>query len=173
MRPDVGINVTTSQWKVKELEPLNFFPVFFITQYQDDPHNSLSLDIKELHDSYTSSMSFMEKKGYDLAMEFFAKCFAKEVDESNHYDYYLSAYISKKIFDNPTLNYEGIIYPSVQSDLGVSNMAINAEVFDRKFQPVEVRHECNTISPKRSGINHVICRTDKFDIENGLIVWED
>ncbi|MDB5211840.1 MAG: hypothetical protein JWQ30_2667, partial [Sediminibacterium sp.] len=45
MRPDLGINITTSQWKVKELKPLNFFPVFFITQYGNDPHNSLSLDI--------------------------------------------------------------------------------------------------------------------------------
>lgn len=172
MKPNVGLNITTTEWKVKKMKPINFFPVFFITQYQNDPHNSLSLDIRELHENYTSEMPDIEKKGYDLAMEFFAKCFAKEVDESNHYDYYLSAYISKKIFDHPTLNYEGIVYPSVQSKLGVSNMAIRADVFDNKFEPVEVRHEINSILPKRSGINNVICRSDKFDEKKGIIIWE-
>jgi hypothetical protein len=173
MRPPVGTNITTSQWNVKELKPLNFFPIFFITQYKDDPHNSLSVDIMELHENYTSTMSDVERKAYDLAMEFLAKCFAKETDETNHYDYYLSAYISKKIFDHPTLNYEGIVYPSVQSRLGVSNMAIRSDVFDNKFQPIEVRHECNSILPKRSGINNVICRSSKFDIDKGNIIWED
>lgn len=173
MRPEIGSIVTASQWKVKEEKTLNFFPIFFITQFEDDPHNSLSLDIKILHKNYTAGFSSGERVSYDLAMEFFAKCFAKEVEESNHFDYYLSAYISKKIFDHPTLNYEGIVYPSVQCDLGVSNMAIRSDVFDSKFIPIDVRHELNSIPPKKSGINNVICWTDKFDLENGLILWKE
>lgn len=173
MRPELGINITKSVWKVKELKTINFFPVFFITQYENDPHNLLSLEIKQMHHEYTANLSNNERYSYDLAMDFFAKCYAKEVDESNHYDYFLSAYISKKIFDHPTLNYEGIVYPSVQSKLGVSNMAIRADVFDNKFEPVEVVYELNSIPPKRGGINNVICSADKFDMEKGLILWKE
>ena len=98
MQPETGITITHSQWKLKEEKPLNMFPIFFITQYQDQPHNSLSIDIKELHYAYTKKFSEHDKRGFDLAMEFFAKCFAKEIDETNHFDYFISAYISKKIF---------------------------------------------------------------------------
>ncbi len=170
------IGITHSDWKVKELKPLNFFPIFFITQYNNgpyDPHNPLSLEVKELHKEFTYGLSDFERKGYDLAMEFLAKCFAKEVDETNHFDYYLSAYISKRIFDNPILNYEGIVYPSVQSKLGMSNMAIKPSVFDDKFELVEVRHEFNIILPNRNGFNNVISWSRSFDLQNDLIIWED
>lgn len=173
MQPEIGTIITISKWKVKEEKKLNFFPIFFITQLESNPHNSLSLDIKIEHNNYISRLSNSEKESYNLSMEFFAKCFAKNVEESNHFDYYLSAYISKKIFDIPTLNYEGIVYPSVQCDLGISNMAIRSDVFDSKFIPIEVRHEYNCIPPKKSGFNKVISWTDKFDIENGLILWTD
>src|SRR6266496_1627871 len=172
MKPETGINVTHSDWQVREIKPLNFFPVFFITRLENEPHNSFSLEIKELHERYTSRFSDFEKKGFDLAMEFFAKCFAKEVGRDNHFDYYLSAYISKRIFDHPTLNYEGIVYPSVQTRLGLSNMAIRADVFDTKFELVEVRHERNSILPNGNGINQVISWSKKFDLDQDLIIWD-
>jgi len=173
MKPKIGINITHSEWKLKDEKPLNMFPVFFITHYKNDPHNSLSLEIKELHETYIAKLSDYEKKGFDLAMDFFAKCFAKSVDEDNHFDYFLSAYISKLILDNKTLNYDGIIYPSVQMKLGFSNMAIKPEVFDRTFSLIEVRHQLNRIEQDKNGFNYVSSRATKFDLEDGLILWED
>jgi hypothetical protein len=173
LTPDVGKLITHAEWRLKEEASLRFFPVFFITQIDDDPHNGLSLEIKELHENYISSYTENDKQCFNLSMQFFAECFAKKVDKSNHFDYFLSAYISKKIFEIESLNYEGILYPSTGMDLGFSNMALRPEVFRDKFKLIEVRYELNSISPGKSGGNHVINRSTKFDLEKDLIIWEE
>lgn len=173
LKPEIGKAITHTKWLLKEELPLKMFPVFFITQIENEPHNELSLDIKMLHRNFVSSFSEEVKKSFDLSMEFLAKCFAKEVESSNHFDYFLSAYISKKVLEIKSLNYAGIIYPSVKTKLGFSNMAIKPDVFDDRFKLIEVRYEINDIQPGRNGINHVISRSTKFDFDKGLIIWED
>ena len=173
LKPNVGKVITHTEWALKKEAPLKLFPIFFITNIGNGPHNPMSLDIKELHEHYASLHLEGIRKCFDLSMEFLAKCFAKEVDRNNHFDYFLSAYISNKILSIDSLNYDGIIYPSVQARLGCSNMAIRPKVFDEKFKLIEVCHEINLIENGKSGINHVQSRSTNFDLENEIIIWED
>jgi len=173
MKPEVGKFVTHTEWKIKENMSLRMFPIFFITQGGKRGHNSLSLEIKDLHEEYKSGFSQQDQDALDMAMEFLAKCFSKDIERTNHFDYFLSAYISKKIFEINPIGYEGIIYPSVQSKLAFSNMAIRPEVFEEKFILSEIRHEMNIVQPGRNGINYVSSRSQKFDQNTGLIVWDD
>jgi hypothetical protein len=174
MRPEIGQAITHSYWKVKDDYSLKWFPVFFITETTNkaNVHNPLSLDIKRLHEEYCSHLSERDKSAFNLSMEFLAKCFAKDVDPYNHTDYFLSAYISKRIFDNKGLAYDGILYPSVKGRLGSSNMAVRPTSFDDHFYIEEVRHEINIVPPGHNGINYVSSYSRSFDLEKKIIIWD-
>lgn len=173
MKPEIGKGITHSKWSPKEELPLKMFPVFFITRIGSEPNNALSLDIKMLHQNFVSNFSEKDRKGFDSSMEFLAKCFAKEVAKDNYLDYFMSAYISKKIFDLEKIKFDGIIYPSVQTKLGFSNMALRPDVFDNLFKLNEVRYGKNSIEPGGSGINQITSRTTNFDLDKDLIIWDD
>lgn len=172
LKPGIGKAVTHSEWVLKEDAPLKMFPIFFITKADSKGHNSLSLEILDEHEDFTSHFSNSDRKALDMSVEFLAKCFAKDVEHTNHFDYFLSSYISKKIFDFEEINYDGIVYPSVQLQLEVSNMAIRPDVFDKKFKLRKVGHAINIIEPGKNGINYVTSRSTLFDLEKGLIIWD-
>jgi hypothetical protein len=175
---ELGDIVTRSKWKLKNPSiPLNIFPIYFLTNMEDRPHNSLSLDLWVMHQNYVQELTEEEKECTDLVMEFLAKCFAKEADLNNDLDYYLSAYLSDKILSNPSANYDGILYPSVQDRLGTSNLALTQKAFLGNFEPTEVTHDF-LISVKNGGaMFQGVHRSSKFDlaggIKDGTIIWDD
>jgi hypothetical protein len=174
----VGDIVTHSKWKLKDpSQPLNVFPIFFLTNIGDKAHNSLSLDLLIMHQNYINGLTDEEKEYMDLIMEFLAKCFAKEVDLENDLDYYLSAYLSNKILLHPSANYDGILYPSVQDRLGTSNLVLTQNAFLSNFEPTEITHDI-LVSVKNGGaMFQGIHRSSKFDltggIKEGTIIWDD
>lgn len=176
LRPALNDLVTKSEWNLKENRSLRCFPIFFLTNSDKNTHNEISLMIKVAHENFISKMNPDERQYTNAAMEFLAKCFAKEVDTANHLDYFLSAYISKKIFEDQRFDFEAILYPSVKESLGLSNMAIKPSSFDEKFILKEVRTETfSHISkgPPKGLIFDTLNWTKDFDHENGIIIWKD
>lgn len=169
IKPETGKLLTHSIWKVKEGIKLKMCPIVF----EDNDSNTLSSEIRKLHNDYISNLSYLIQETINLHISFFVKCFSKNVEELNHYDYFLSAYISYKIFNIHNANYDGIIYPSVGSNLNFSNMAIRPSAFDSKFEIVEVLHQQNQIEHNKNGLNVVISRATKFDLEKGIIIWDN
>ena len=167
--------ITYTEWERCDDHPLLAFPIFFNDKDLDGSFNEISLSIKVLHENFISGKSEDEKKYYNLSMRFLADCFSKGVDPTNHFDYFLSSYLSQKIFENKNQNYELILYPSVVEKLGFSNMAIKPEVFDEKFLLKEVNTDYPLgISGKEiKGVNFFnIKRADSFDLETGIIQWK-
>jgi hypothetical protein len=174
----VGDVVTHSKWKLKDgLGPINVFPIFFLTNLDDRPHNALSLDLLTMHHNHLAGLAEEEREYTNIIVEFLAKCFAKEADVDNHLDYYLSAYLSHKILTNSAAEYDGILYPSVQDRLGTSNLALTQKAFLNNFEPTEVTHDI-LISVKNGGaIFDGIHHTREFDlslgIQEGTVIWNE
>lgn len=173
LKPDIGVHFTHSEWKLKELKPIQVFPIFFPEIDSNDAFNELSQEIRVLHHNYVSSMAESDRKALNMVMNFLASCFAKDVDENNDLDYYLSAVLAFQILNSKDFGYDAILYPSVKMRSGFSNLAIRPDVFDEMFELVEVRYQCNWIPPGGNGFNYVISRANLYNEADGIISWED
>lgn len=175
---EVGDIVTHSKWRlIDPSRPLNVFPIFFLTNTDDKPHNGLSLDLLVEHQNYVNGLSNEERECMNIIVEFLAKCFAKEVDLENDLDYYLSAYLSNKILFHPSANYDGILYPSVQDRLGTSNLALTQKAFLNNFKPTKITHDVLTSIKNGGALFQGVHRSSKFDLASGIsegtIIWND
>jgi hypothetical protein len=167
--------ITFTEWVRSNDDPLIAFPIFFNDKDLDGSFNEISLSIKVLHENFISGKSEDEKKYYNISMRFLANCFSKEVDPDNHFDYFLSSYLSQKIFENKNQNYELILYPSVVEKLGFSNMAVKPEVFDKKFiiKEVNTDYPLGISGEEIKGVNFFnIKSAESFDLESGIIQWK-
>jgi hypothetical protein len=173
MRVKKGDIVTHSRWRLKSnATSLKVFPIFFLTESSRNVHNSLSLDIKRMHQNYINDLQESEKEYMNISMELIARIFAKDVDIDNHYDYLLSAYLSNNILSNPEAQYDAIMYPSVQDGLETTNLAITPMAMS-KFEPEEVTHDIFLGIRNGGGMFNGIYHTHRFDVDNGLILWDD
>ena len=169
LKPQKGDLVTISTWKPKPNTVLSICPIFFKTTSNGVTHNELSFEFKIQYENFINKNYPKEKHvQLNLLMEFLAECFAKEIDENNHFDYFLSSYLSKVIFDTSDSQIDTIVYPSVQERLGYSNMAINPNKFDEVFQLIRVE-EVLMNEPGR--MNKGTGWAKEFDSEKGLILW--
>ena len=174
----LGDIVTHSKWKMKDgIGPLNIFPIYFITNLDDRPHNALSLDLLMMHRNHLAGVTEEEKEYMNILGEFLAKCFAKEVDLNNHLDYYLSAYLSDRILANSAAQYDGILYPSVRDRLGTSNVVLTQKAFLDNFEPTEVTHDILISVANGGAMFDGIHHTRKFDVSHGIqmgtVIWDD
>ena len=169
LKPQKGDLVTISNWVPKPKSVLSICPIFFKTTSNGFTHNELSFEFKIQYENFINEHYPKAKHAQlNLFMEFLAECFAKEVDEHNHYDYFLSSYLAKIIFDTPNSQIDTIIYPSVQEKLGYSNMAIKPAKFDEAFVLTNVQ-EVLMSEPGR--MNKGTGWAKDFDLEKGLILW--
>jgi hypothetical protein len=175
LRPNTHEIVTFSEWEPSNEIPFKAFPIFFIDKDFENVYNGISLDVKKLHENYISKMSQNEQTYYNLSMQFLAMCFSKEVEINNHFDYFMSSYISNNIFSNLNESYDLILYPSVEERLGFSNMAFRPETFDQRFILKEVTTDL-CLGIKGTDLKGVmfkqICNTTNFDLEVGSIKWD-
>jgi hypothetical protein len=175
LKPQVGDLITISTWVSEKATKLSVSPIFKITSKDNLTHNALSLEFKI---GYTNNINKMEKniaEQIDALIQFMAESFAKDVDPENHYDYYLSAYFANRIlyeFENGTI--ESIVYPSVQKNLGFSNIIIKPKIFDSKYKLKIVEESIVESTPKENG-GYSLKGTGwsrTFDLTTGAIIWK-
>lgn len=135
MRPEVGDLVTTSTWKLKTDYDLCYSPVFKNSTRDGIIHNEMALRSSLEYKNELRKHDEETARQIDLLIKFMADCFAKDVGQDNHYDYFMSAYFANKIFYNfENGEVDAILYPSVRQSLTLTNISLKPEVFERNYQ---------------------------------------
>jgi hypothetical protein len=112
---------TIGMWKAKEdLQLLFINPLIEKT-------NLLADDQKKVFDNFWQSTNDDQKEFYRLI----EKEFSKKVPSGEDYMYTISSIISEILLQNKS--YNGIIYPSVQTDSKGLNVVLNPVTFDQYF----------------------------------------
>jgi hypothetical protein len=175
LRPRKGDLVTHSIWRVKNKTPLKFCPIFK-NQPSEEVINTQMMEIEEMYNNAVKDYPIYLKDAIDELHQFIADSFTKRVDPRNHLDYIFSAYFSDKILhelDNGRV--DAIYYPSVQEKLSFENIAIKPEVFDEKYDLVEVSDQVIEMDPSagRGGyFGQGLSTCKSFDYSPGRICWE-
>lgn len=173
LRPNVEDRITISTWELKNNYDLTISPVFKNTTKDGVVHNEISLrseieykKVLRAHDEETA-------RQIDMLIQFMADCFAKEVEDGNHFDYFLSAYFTNKIFNElENGEVEAIIYPSVRQSLTLSNIAIKPKIFDNNYVITKVEESIVEAVPTKDTFGWSLAgtaTTNKFD--GNKILW--
>lgn len=166
--------VTISNWKLKTNHSLCITPIFKNFPIRSDVIN---IDFFDLHRLYWDTINKLfnpeERVIVDKFVQFLADCFTKEVDENDHFDYFLSSFYANRLFnflDNGLI--EAILYPSMRNDLITTNIAMKHNVFDNNYELEKVEEKI-VIGPP-FGINNfcelkLIAYSKK--IKGNEIIW--
>jgi len=98
IRPEVGEKITVSFWKLKSDYDLCVTPIFKNSTKDGVIHNELSLRAGILSNKMLKQYDSNMKKQIEIILQFVADAFSKEVQEGNHFDYYLSSHYANKLF---------------------------------------------------------------------------
>ena len=175
-QPRVGDLITESTWRIKKNQTLTYCPIFK-NQPSHEVMNIRSLEINEIFKEKLKEYPKFEQEKIDVLVQFVADVFTKIVTPNNHYDYIFSSYFSNKIFnefENGTI--EAIYYPSVKERLSFENLAIKPEVFDKKYELIEVKDSvCQMdITNGRGGyLFGGLSHCESFDYATGKILWRE
>jgi len=174
MRPEVNDTITVSYWKLKSDYDLSVTPIFKNSTKDGIVHNELSLRARILANNMLNQYDENVKKQIETILQFIADAFSKEIEDSNKFDYYLSAHYANRLlyeFENGEL--DGILYPSVRQSLTLSNLALKPEIFDKYFE-LEKVEESIIVSRPSIGAKGWNLRGTGYStkFENGKIIWE-
>lgn len=146
--------VTISNWKLKTNHSLCITPIFKNFPTKSDV---ISIDFFDLHRLYWETINKLfnpeERAIADKFVQFLTDCFTKDVDENNHFDYFLSSFYANRLFnflDNGSI--EAILYPSMRNDLITTNIAIKHDVFNNNYELENI--EENIVIESPFGINN-------------------
>lgn len=174
-QPRVGDLITESTWRVKNNHTLTYCPIFK-NQPSNNVINIRSFEINEIFKKKLKEFPEYERKKIDILVQFVADVFTKVVNPNNHFNYIFSSYFSNKIlndFENGSI--DAIYYPSVKEKLSFENLAIKPEVFDNKYELIEVKDSvCQTDVTNGGGgyLFHGLSDCKSFDYASGKILWE-
>lgn len=173
MRPEIGDLITISTWKLKKDYDLMVSPIFKISSKDGIVHNELSLRAELLYQKQRQQYDQNTQKQLDIILHFIADCFAKEVDDNNHFDYFLSSYYSNRIFtelDEGTV--DAILYPSVRQSLTASNIVLKPEIFEEHYELslVEESTVKENLTMGRKGW-YLVGSGYSNTFEKGKIIW--
>lgn len=174
MRPEVSETITVSYWKLKSDYDLHVTPIFKNSSKDGIVHNELSIRARILANRMLNLYDENVRKQIEIILQFIADAFSKEVEDSNKFDYFLSAHYANRLlyeFENGEL--DGILYPSVRQSLTLSNIALKPEIFEEHFE-LEKVEESKVIS-RPSAISRGwnlegTGYSTKF--EDGKIIWQ-
>ena len=171
MRPVEGNLLTKSKWKLKSSYDLKIATIFNPNITNKPCENLRTLNARINYSKKRKSLDDNSKEQINIILTNLSDIFAKEVDDNNHYDYYLSSYFANKIFyqfDNSTI--DAIIYPSVRQDNLLSNIVIKPTIFNKNYK-LESVEEKKVIEVKKDICEvEPISRSDKFG--GDTIIWE-
>ena len=174
-QPRKGDLITESKWRVRGNQTLTYCPIFK-NQPTHGVVNLRGLQINDVFEKTLKVYSEHEQEKINILVQFIADVFTKRIHYDNHFDYIFSAYFSNKIFkdfENGTI--EAIYYPSVKEKLSFENLAIKPEVFDKKYELIEVREDVCHADPTngRGGyLFHGLSDCKSFDYASGKILWD-
>lgn len=142
--------ITVSTWKLTSNKPLNITPIFKNFPKKSD---TINVDFLKFHLDYRNTIKKLynkyEQERIDLFVQFLADCFTKDVDENNHFDYFLSSFYANRLFnflDNGSI--EAILYPSMRNDLITTNIAMKHNIFDNNYELEKVEEKIVLTSPR-------------------------
>lgn len=174
-QPRAGDLITESTWRVRGNQTLKYCPISK-NQPTHGVTNLRTLQINRIFEKLLKTYPENEQEKIDILVQFVADVFTKTVNPNNHFDYIFSAYFSNKIFnDFEDGTIEAIYYPSVKEKLSFENLAIKPDVFDRKYELVEVKDSVCQADPTngRGGfLFHGLSDCKSFDYSSGKILWE-
>lgn len=135
MRPDIGDLITVSTWKLKSNHPITVSPIFKNSTKDGIVHNEVSTKAKIRYNQQRHQYDEEIQKQLDIIIQFVADCFSKEVDDTNHFDYFLSSYYANRIFwELQDGEIDAILYPSVRQSLEMTNVAMKPDIFDKYYE---------------------------------------
>jgi hypothetical protein len=121
--------ITYGRWSV--IDNIDLVVILDEDVYKTVNNNPLLSELKKAYNTFIQTTPELEEKTRLIA-NFFAKEFSKE-QIGNDYDYFLSAIFSEFVVTE--LNYDGVMYPSVQAGGQIGfNVAIKPEVVNRRLQ---------------------------------------
>jgi hypothetical protein len=175
MRPKLGDLITISTWKLKTNYDLTVTPIFKNSTKNGELHNEMSLRA-ELE--YNKSIKQYEdeelRKQLDIIIQFVADCFNKEVEDNNHFDYFLSSHYANRIFwELQDGEIDAILYPSVRQSLTLTNIAIKPLIFDSNYELEKVEESIITQIPNRTSSGWLLSGTGySKTFKENLISWK-
>jgi len=174
MRPNIGDLITISTWRLKTSYDLTVTPIFKNSTKNGVIHSSISLQAGIQYWNAIKQYDVQQKKQFDLILQFVADCFSKEIEEGNHFDYFLSSHYANRLFwELQDGEIDAILYPSVRQSLTLTNIAMKPTVFDENYEVELVEESTITQIPSKTApgwsMNGIGYATT---IENGNIVWK-
>lgn len=187
LKPKVGDLITESTWVPKIEKPLLYLPIF-LNQPTNEPFKNIAtgevipgitnITTLKMEHAFNNSLKNYPpntKKLYYAIMKFIANCFSKQVNNTNHYNYLLSAYLSDKFFSMlEDGNIQAIFYPSVQDKLNSENLAIKPEAFDKTYKILKVDESIVIQDPtdgRRGYSMDTVAECSSFNFETNEILW--
>lgn len=174
MRPEVNDTITVSYWKLKSDYDLCVTPIFKNSTKDGIVHNELSIRARILANNMLNQYDENVRKQIEIILQFIADAFSKEIEDSNKFDYYLSAHYANRLlyeFENGEL--DGILYPSVRQSLTLSNLALKPEIFNKHFELEKVEESIVISRPSVGARGWNLQGTGySTNFENGKILWD-
>lgn len=175
LKPLRGDLITISKWRVRGDSTVRYMPIF-----KNQPTDGTMNPRMHMHNqAYNIKLkdypSNLQRK-IELINQFVADAFTKRIDPRNDLDYLFSAYFSHRIlnrdFDDEI---DAIYYPSVQQGLAFENLAVRPDVFDAKYDLIEVRESIvmmDHTSRQGGTFSQGISDSKSFDYAGDKILWK-
>lgn len=172
MRPKVGQMITISTWKRKTDYDVTVASIFKNSPTKNLISNGMTLraqieyhKIKNQHDK--NLLKLIEE-----ITQFICDCFSKEVNDDNHFDYFLSSHYANQIFtvlQNGEV--DAIFYPSVRQSLELTNIAMKPDVFKNNYELEHVEENIITGDLTTNSGWTMLGSGESSTFNNGKIVW--
>lgn len=174
MRPNIGDLITISTWRLKTNYDLTVTPIFKNSTNNGKVHSSISLQAGIEYWKISKQCDEQLKKQFDVILQFVADCFNKEVEDNNHFDYFLSSYYANRLFwELQDGKIDAILYPSVRQSLTLTNIAIKPPVFDENYEIQLVEESTITQVPDKTESCWLMNgKGYSKTFEDGNIVWK-
>jgi hypothetical protein len=135
MRPNIGDLITISKWRLKTDYDLTVTPIFKNSTKNGEVHNEMSLRANIEYIQQLKQYDEQLQKQLDIILQFVADCFNKEVNDDNHFDYFLSShYANRLLWELQNGEIDAILYPSVRQSLTLTNIALKPLVFTANYE---------------------------------------
>lgn len=145
--------ITFGKWKVKE--QISLATIIDPTKDYDKPYLN---ELKNKYNNFLNEVPLEVKENTIKWLKYFAQEFEKKVSNGNNHDYLISAKFTE-IFVN-TSKYDGVIYPSVQSQGYGLCVAIHPRAI-HKLQLIKVLQCKITKTLKEDNENHFLLSNEK------------
>ncbi len=176
MRPNKGDLITESTWRLTGDQPIIYCPIFKNQPVEKDVINPSTFEINQIYERKVKDYPEKARNQIDYLLQFVTDAFTKYIHPSNHLNYIFSAYFSNKIFNNfENGKIEAIYYPSVKEKLSFENIALKAEVFDKRYELIKVKDSIVDMDPRSGSKGYImlgLSECTSFDYASGKILWE-